>query len=73
MLIPSRTDTRAMHNYVYDKADAVCLIKGRLKFINSSNIKSSSAPFPSCLVIYSKNITNEQKVVLEKYGYVIYK
>jgi len=48
MLIPSRTDTRWWHDYVM-KATEIRFIKGRLKFGNSKN----SAPFPSCLVIFT--------------------
>ena len=47
MLIPSRTDTRYFHNYIYNRAE-IRFIKGRLKFGNSKN----SAPFPSMIVIF---------------------
>ena len=47
MLIPSRTDTRWFHEYIYGKAE-IRFIKGRLKFGNSKN----SAPFPSMVVIF---------------------
>ena len=47
MLIPSRTDTRYFHDYIYHKAD-IEFIKGRLHFSNSKN----NAPFPSMIVIY---------------------
>lgn len=47
MLIPSRTDTKYFHNFIYHRAE-IRFIKGRLKFGNSKN----SAPFPSMLVIY---------------------
>lgn len=46
-LLPSRTDTRWFHNYIYGKAE-IRFIKGRLKFGNSKN----SAPFPSMIVIF---------------------
>ena len=46
MLIPSRTDTRYFHNYIYQRAE-IRFIKGRLHFNNSG-----SAPFPSMLVIF---------------------
>lgn len=49
MLIPSRTDTRYFHNYIYHKAE-IEFIKGRLHFSNSKN----SAPFPSMIVIYER-------------------
>lgn len=51
MLIPSRTDTRYFHNYIYNKVGVrFRFIKGRLKFGESKN----SAPFPSMIVIFKK-------------------
>lgn len=47
MLLPVRTDTRAFHEYIYHKAE-IRFIKGRLKFGGGS----TSAPFPSMLVIF---------------------
>lgn len=47
MLIPSRTDTRYFHNYIYQRSE-IRFVKGRLKFNNHKN----SAPFPSMLVIF---------------------
>ena len=47
MLIPSRTDTVAWHDYVM-KAAEIRFIKGRLKFGDSKN----SAPFPSAIVVF---------------------
>ena len=54
-LVPSRTDTRWWHEYVYN-ADwrayrpgvEVRFVKGRLKFGGSTN----SAPFPSAVIIF---------------------
>ena len=48
-LIPSRTDTRWWHDYCMK--GEIRLVKGRLKFGDSKN----SAPFPSAIVIFSKN------------------
>ena len=47
MLIPSRTDTRYFHDYIYNKSE-IRFIKGRLKF----NDSKQGAPFPSMVVIY---------------------
>jgi hypothetical protein len=47
MLIPSRTDTSAWHDYCM-KSSEIRFIKGRLKFGESKN----SAPFPSAIVIF---------------------
>lgn len=48
-LVPSRTDTRWFHNFVYNKADIV-FIKGRLKFEGTD--KLGSAPFPSMIAVW---------------------
>jgi site-specific DNA-methyltransferase (adenine-specific) len=50
MLIPSRTDTRWFHKYIYNQAE-IRFIKGRLKFGDSNN----AAPFPSMVVVFQKN------------------
>lgn len=47
-LIPSRTDTRYFHNYLYQKKNVeLRFIKGRLKF----GVSKNSAPFPSLVAI----------------------
>lgn len=52
MLIPSRTDTKWFHEFLYKKEGVTIeFIKGRLKFGDSKN----SAPFPSMLVIFNKD------------------
>lgn len=48
MLIPARTDTRWFHQYIYGKSE-IRFIKGRLKFGDAT----SSAPFPSAIVVYN--------------------
>ena len=47
LLIPSRTDTRWFHNYIYHRAE-IRFIKGRIKFGNAKY----NAPFPSMVVIF---------------------
>lgn len=47
MLIPSRTDTKYFHEYIYNKSE-IRFLKGRLKFGESKN----SAPFGSMIVIF---------------------
>lgn len=51
MLLPARTDTLWFHSYVYGKA-RVEFVKGRIRFGNSN----MSAPFPSMLAIYFKEV-----------------
>lgn len=49
MLIPSRTDTRYFHDWIYEKPGVeVRFIKGRLKFGDAT----ASAPFPSMIVVF---------------------
>ena len=57
-LIPARTDTKYWHEYIFTYAAEIRFIKGRIKFGNSKN----SAPFPSALVIFDKEVIN-QKVI----------
>lgn len=47
LLIPSRTDTRYFHNFIYGRTE-IRFVKGRLKFGASKN----TAPFPSMVVIF---------------------
>lgn len=47
LLIPSRTDTKYFHDYIYQRSE-IRFLKGRLKFGDSKN----SAPFPSMVVIF---------------------
>ncbi|MGL5188491.1 MAG: DNA N-6-adenine-methyltransferase [Cetobacterium sp.] len=49
-LIPARPDTKVWHEIIFPNAE-VRFIKGRLKFGDGK----SPAPFPSALVIFSKN------------------
>lgn len=46
MLIPSRTDTRYFHDYIYKRSE-IRFVKGRLSFSGKG-----TAPFPSMLVIW---------------------
>lgn len=49
MLLPSRTDTKWFHEYIYKKAE-LRFIKGRLRFGRAKN----PAPFPSMVVVFRK-------------------
>ncbi len=51
LLIPARTDTRYFHDYIYNKAE-IRFVKGRLRFENPFVDKTTSAPFPSMVVIF---------------------
>jgi phage N-6-adenine-methyltransferase len=67
LLIPSRTDTAYQHNYIFPYAKAILFVKGRLKFGESKN----AAPFPSQIVLFVREITDEQKEILKKYGKLV--
>ena len=49
-LIPSRTDTKYWHDFIFPYAE-VRFIKGRLKF-GGNKKGSGAAPFPSAIVIF---------------------
>ena len=50
-LLPCRTDTRWWHDYVMGQVTKIYLVKGRLKFKGAQH----SAPFPSCVVVYTSS------------------
>jgi len=52
ILIPARTDTSYWHDYIFNKADIIYFIKGRLKFSGSK----VGAPFPSAIIVYNHPI-----------------
>ena len=62
MLIPSRTDTRWFHEWVYGKAE-LRFVKGRLRF----NDSKGSAPFPSLVVVY-RGATHDEKLPPAEHG-----
>ena len=66
-LVPARPDTRVWHDIIFKKSVAICFIKGRLKFGDST----SSAPFPSALIIFGKELNNKLKEVLNNMGCLI--
>lgn len=72
-LIPSRTDTIAFHEYCFEYGTLICFIKGRLKFKNNhvDDTKQNSAPFPSCIIVYDNDITDEKIAVLKSLGKVV--
>ena len=48
LLTNNNTDTRWFHDYVWQKAVAVCFWRGRLKFSGAD----SGAPFPNAVAYY---------------------
>jgi hypothetical protein len=54
-LIFARTETRIFHDYVWDAADSILFIRGRLFFHRADGIKAAAnAGAPSCLIAYGK-------------------
>ena len=47
LLIPSRTDTKYFHDFIYNRAE-IRFVKGRLKFGGSK----VNAPFPNIVAIF---------------------
>lgn len=72
-LVPSRTDTQAFQDYAVKDCNCICFIKGRLKFKdpNEPDKKTDAAPFPSCLVVLDKNLTQEKLECLQSLGLVM--
>lgn len=68
----ARTETKAFHEYVWDKADAILFLKGRIKFHRIDGIASKKDPgAPSVLIAYGKeNVTALEKSGLD--GKIVY-
>jgi hypothetical protein len=64
VLIFARTETRAFFEYIWDKADALLFIKGRLRFHTPDGKVASTAGSPSVLIAYGE----ENVKALEKCG-----
>jgi hypothetical protein len=54
VLIFARTETKAFFDYVWDKADAILFIKGRLKFHTPDGKAAGTAGSPSVLIAYGE-------------------
>lgn len=59
-LIFARTETRTFFDYIWDKADAILFIKGRLKFCHVTGEPADNCGgAPSCLVAYGEENAND--------------
>jgi site-specific DNA-methyltransferase (adenine-specific) len=58
-LLPARTDSRWFQTWVFQQAAAICWWRGRIKFVGAEN----SAPFPSALVYYGKDVGRYARVM----------
>jgi len=54
VLIFARTETKAFFDYVWDRADAILFLKGRLQFHYPDGRKGESAGSPSVLIAYGR-------------------
>lgn len=55
-LVFARTETQMFHDYVFNKADAILFIKGRLQFYHVNGFKKpQNSPSPSALIAYGQN------------------
>ena len=56
VLIFARVETKNWFNYIWNKADSVLFIRGRIKFYHvSGEIAANSGGAPSALIAYGKN------------------
>jgi len=65
-LVPARTDTAWFHDYCF-RANYLVFLRGRLKFEGAK----TSAPFPSCLVIFYDTVLGKRRVALNEFGKVV--
>lgn len=55
VLIFARTETKAFFDYVWDRADAILFIKGRIKFHRPDGSEGDAAGSPSVLIAYGRH------------------
>lgn len=58
VLIFARTETKMFFNYIWNKADAVLFIKGRIRFYDVTGKQGGSAGAPSVLIAYGNEMVN---------------
>ena len=54
-LIFARTETIGFFNTVWNKANSILFIKGRIKFLSIDGLERGAANAPSCLISYTKS------------------
>jgi len=55
-LIPARTDTAIFHDWIFQTANAVCFLRGRLKFLEPTEngpVAKDAAPMPNALILWT--------------------
>lgn len=58
----ARTETRAFHDHVWPKADALLFLKGRVKFLRFDGTEADAAGAPSVLIAYGNNNADALKI-----------
>lgn len=61
-LIFARTETKCFFNHIWDDADAILFVKGRIKFYDLAGEQKGSAGAPSIFIAYGK----ENAKILER-------
>lgn len=54
-LIFARTETKCFFNHIWDDADAVLFVKGRIKFYNVEGVQKGTPGAPSIFIAYGSN------------------
>ena len=52
MLVFSKTDTAAFHNYAFGGKAEILFLRGRVKFRNNGIPSLNPAPYASCFIFY---------------------
>ena len=60
-LMFARTETKGWHSHIWNDADSILFLKGRVKFIKSDFKTTGSSTAPSVLIAYGKNNTEALK------------
>lgn len=74
VLVPSRTDTIAFQNYAVPECTCICFVKGRITFGDPNadpNKKKNPAPFPSVIIVFDNDLTEEKLDYLKSLGRVM--
>lgn len=64
MVIPFRPDTSYLHDFVFNKAYEIRLIRGRLKY----NDGAQTAPFPTAVIVFKKGHHRTRWITIDKEG-----
>jgi hypothetical protein len=54
-LIFARTETKCFFNHIWDDADAILFVKGRIKFYDINGFQQGTPGAPSVFIAYGKN------------------